>query len=68
MTSLLKKKEKDGEEESHRPLFLDREIDEVTTGLAPASSAPSYILFPVFFAPFFILSPAFSKSSFTSDM
>jgi hypothetical protein len=38
MTSLLKKREKDEEEESHRPLFLDRKIDEVTTGLAPASS------------------------------
>jgi hypothetical protein len=35
MTSLLKKREKDEEEESHRPLFLDRKIDEVTTGLAP---------------------------------
>ena len=38
MTSLLKKREKDEEEESLRPLFLDRKIDEVTTGLAPASS------------------------------
>lgn len=40
MASLLGKKEQEQRKEavSHRPLFLDRKIDEATAGLAPASS------------------------------